>query len=159
VALAKVNTDAGGAAQEAKAVERDDATKEHAGTKKTLWEDETPYLLVALFLLMIVLLLTHHSEAPTNVEVVFHQANEVGKCVLQRRIDRMLGMGRSSDVAGDGPASQNNVQGNQEEEIPPESPPLPFREQLRRPVKEQKELRPYNHEELRVYLKRLWKLY
>jgi hypothetical protein len=70
----------------------------------------------------------------------------------------MLGMERSSDVAGDGATSLNNVQSAQQS-ILPEPPPLHLREELRKPVREQKSLRPHTHEELRVYLKRLWRLH
>jgi hypothetical protein len=72
---------------------------------------ETLCLVASLLILVFVwIIFSNHSEAPTTVEIVFHRASEAWTCVLQRRIDRMLGMERSSDVAGDGPESLNPVQ-------------------------------------------------
>jgi hypothetical protein len=70
----------------------------------------------------------------------------------------MLGMGRSSDVAGDG-ASLKRAQGDQDDDIPPEPPPLPLSRALRLPVREQRNIRPHTPEELQAYLKRLWAIH
>jgi hypothetical protein len=123
---------------------------------------ETSCLAAFLLLLVSVWIIfssSHHSEAPTTVEIVFHRAKEAWKCVLQRRIDRMLGMERSSDVAGDGPEALHFVQTDHKDTIPPEPPPLPLSRALRLPVKEQKDIRPHTPEELQAYLKRLWALH